>query len=81
MTGEVAIYLMKDLNLTFRSRLFRPSISDDPTHDEALSSRIAALNMLNLGLEHLGVDAGVVAPDVERVISACGQSGLSESHD
>jgi hypothetical protein len=35
--------------------LFSPSTSDDSKHDVALSSRIAALNMLDLSLEHLGV--------------------------
>lgn len=35
--------------------LFSPATSDDGKHDIALSSRIAALNMLDLSLEHLGV--------------------------
>lgn len=56
------------------SRLFRPSNSDDASHDEALSSRIAALNMLDLTLDHLGVDTGNSGPDVDRVVSACGES-------
>lgn len=38
------------------NRLFLPSNSDDVSHDEALANRIAALNMLDLGWEHLGVE-------------------------
>ncbi|QRW17131.1 hypothetical protein RhiXN_05133 [Rhizoctonia solani] len=40
----------------FYDRLFRPSTSDDASHDDALSSQIASLNMLDLGLNHLGVE-------------------------
>lgn len=36
--------------------------SDDARHDEALSSRIAALNMLDLSLDHLGL---ITQPDKE----------------
>lgn len=35
--------------------LFSPPTSNDPKHDAALASRIAALNMLDLSLGHLGV--------------------------
>lgn len=52
-----------------------PSGSDDASHDEALSSRIAALNMLDLSLDHLGVDVRDSGADVQRVITACGESG------
>lgn len=48
--------------------------SDDASHDEALSSRVAALNMLDLGLEHLGVDVGAAGAGVEAVLKACGDS-------
>lgn len=41
--------------LPFANSLFAPSLSDDLKHDEALSSRVAALNMLDLSLDHLGV--------------------------
>ncbi|KAH8116246.1 hypothetical protein DFH11DRAFT_1506064 [Phellopilus nigrolimitatus] len=58
----------------FCDRLFRPSNSDDASHDEALSSRIAALNMLDLSLDHLGVDVGASGADVERVVTACGET-------
>lgn len=36
-------------------RLFLPQHSDDASHDEALSSRVAALNMLDLTLGHLDI--------------------------
>lgn len=35
--------------------LFAPLTADDSKHDEALSSRVAALNLLDLSLDHLGV--------------------------
>ena len=54
--------------------MFRPSNSDDASHDEALSSRIAALNMLDLNLEHLGIDVGQSGAEVERYVAACGES-------
>lgn len=62
----------------FYDRLFLQPTSDDPTHDEALSSRIAALNMLDLGLEHLDVDVSSVggpkaAEGVDVVVRACGE--------
>lgn len=44
--------------LTFR--LFSPIESDDARHDEVLASRIAALNMLDLSLDHLGL---ITQPD------------------
>jgi hypothetical protein len=37
------------------SSLFSPLDSDDSRHDEALASRIAALNLLDLSLDHLGL--------------------------
>ena len=48
--------------------------SDDASHDEALSSRVAALNMLDLGLEHLGVDVGRSSFEVGLVVKSCGES-------
>lgn len=58
-------------------RLFLPSTSDDASHNEALSSRIAALNMLDLGLEHLDVDIGDAdRTEVDAVVCACGE-GMS----
>lgn len=64
-----------------RIRLFRPSTSDDASHDEALSSRIAALNMLDLGLEHLGIDVGRAGSAVQKVVAATGQSELPLSNE
>ncbi|KAG9312788.1 hypothetical protein JVU11DRAFT_6202 [Chiua virens] len=56
-------------------RLFLPSTSDDASHNEALSSRIAALNMLDLGLEHLDIDVGNAnQAEVDVVVRTCGQS-------
>jgi len=54
--------------------LFSPLTGDDASHDEALANRIAALNMLDLGLEHLGVEVpgGSVGEDVQAVVKACG---------
>ena len=60
---------------SYEFRLFIPSNSDDLSHDEALSSRIAALNMLDLSLENLGVEIDPNAADEMRdVIKACGES-------
>lgn len=56
------------------------SHSDDATHDEALSSRIAAVNLLDLTLGHLGVDVGTSAEAVEAVIKACGESTSASLH-
>lgn len=56
------------------ARLFMQSLSDDATHDEALSSRIAAVNILDLTLGHLGVDVGESVAAVESVVKACGES-------
>jgi hypothetical protein len=56
-------------------RLFLQSTSDDSSHDEALSSRVAALNMLDLGLEHLDVLVPVGRGDeLDAVVRACGES-------
>jgi hypothetical protein len=48
-------------------RLFSPIESDDARHDEVLASRIAALNMLDLSLDHLGLitQPDEVDPDIE----------------
>ena len=54
--------------------LFRQSNADDASHDEALSSRVAALNMLDLTLGHLGVDVGEAGAEVDGIVIACGQS-------
>ena len=59
----------------YARRLFLPLTSDDASHNEALSSRIAALNMLDLGLEHLDIDIGEANhAEVDAVVHTCGQS-------
>ncbi|KAI0917915.1 hypothetical protein AcV5_002728 [Taiwanofungus camphoratus] len=58
----------------FYDRLFLPPSADDASHDEALSSRIAAVNLLDLGLAHLGVDVGDGGSEVEAVVNSCGQT-------
>ncbi|KAJ7443948.1 hypothetical protein B0H11DRAFT_2162781 [Mycena galericulata] len=71
---DVLACVERAICVLFFDRLFSPPSSDDSSHDQALSSRVAALNMLDLNLEHLGVD---VPPDAEeglaRVVKACGQ--------
>ncbi|KAI0761822.1 hypothetical protein BD413DRAFT_646397 [Trametes elegans] len=58
----------------FYDRLFLPPSADDVSHDEALSSRIAAVNLLDLGLGHLGVEVGRASREVDALIKACGQT-------
>lgn len=60
-------------------RLFIPAGSDDSSHDAALSSRIAALNMLDLSLAHLDLEVDVDAnhasdASLDTVIRDCGQT-------
>lgn len=63
-------------------RLFTPSNSDDLSHDEALSSRIAALNLVDLNLENLGIEIDPSATDEMRdVIKACGDSKSLQPSD
>ncbi|TFK67707.1 hypothetical protein BDN72DRAFT_842723 [Pluteus cervinus] len=60
----------------FYDRLFMQPTSDDGSHDEALSSRVAALNMLDLGLEHLDVIVSEKEGQKEKVgevVKACGE--------
>ncbi|KAG8782110.1 hypothetical protein FRC15_007495 [Serendipita sp. 397] len=61
----------------FYDQLFRRKPSDDASHDEALSSRIAALNMLDLGLEHLGIDIGKAGNGLQAVVTSVGQGMCS----
>ena len=53
----------KDAVLTLLNSLFAPSTADDLKHDEALSSRVAALNLLELSLDHLGVKTREFDPE------------------
>ncbi|KAG9086937.1 hypothetical protein FS749_003276, partial [Ceratobasidium sp. UAMH 11750] len=58
----------------FYERFFRPSTSDDASHDDALSSQVASLNMLDLCLGHLGVEVPPGATKgVDDVIKRCGR--------
>jgi hypothetical protein len=57
-------------------KLFRPETTDDDQHDDALSSRIAALNMLDLSLETLGVDVGDHSDTIGKIVARCGQGWL-----
>jgi hypothetical protein len=69
------------LNFKRSFRLFSQPTTDDASHDEALSNRIAALNLLDLGLGHLGIDIGEVnEPDLNAVVKACGESKCETSH-
>ncbi|KAH9947014.1 hypothetical protein B0H21DRAFT_740607 [Amylocystis lapponica] len=71
---EVMDVVERVVCLLFYDRLFLPESADDASHDEALSSRIAAVNLLDLGLTHLGVDIGKAGTEVEAVVRACGQT-------
>ena len=74
---EPQVYLRFPQSSEFR--LFIPSNSDDLSHDEALSSRIAALNLLDLSLGNLGIEIDPGAADQMRdVINACGDSKPSQ---
>nr|XP_018259602.1 uncharacterized protein I303_07670 [Kwoniella dejecticola CBS 10117]OBR81760.1 hypothetical protein I303_07670 [Kwoniella dejecticola CBS 10117] len=63
------------------NRLFSPLESDDARHDEALASRIAALNMLDLSLDHLGLitqpegeePKGTIASGLVDIVDAVGE--------
>ncbi|KAJ7076454.1 hypothetical protein B0H15DRAFT_594689 [Mycena belliarum] len=71
---EVLGCVERTICVLFFDRLFSPQTSDDASHDQALSSRVAALNMLDLNLEHLGVDVPPeAAVGLETVVKACGQ--------
>lgn len=62
-------------------RLFSPLDSDDTKHDEALASRIAALNMLDLSLDHLGLitrpededEPGTIADGLAKIVNDIGE--------
>ncbi|KAG8733291.1 hypothetical protein FRC11_007406 [Ceratobasidium sp. 423] len=78
---EVMEKVERAVCVLFYDRLFRPSTSDDASHDDALSSQIASLNMLDLGLNHLGVEVPSGAgKGVKEVIKICGQELQRLSH-
>ncbi|VDB84889.1 unnamed protein product [Peniophora sp. CBMAI 1063] len=58
----------------FYDRLYMQPKADDASHDEALSSRVAALNLMDISLEHLGVDVGQSTEEVEVVLKSCGET-------
>ncbi|KAJ7846036.1 hypothetical protein B0H14DRAFT_3138909 [Mycena olivaceomarginata] len=74
LVREVLGNVERSICMLFFDRLFAPPSSDDSSHDQALTSRVAALNMLDLNLEHLGVDVPPEATEgLDRVVRACGQ--------
>jgi len=78
MTGNIFLmtFLRSMSEISFS--LFKQPTTDDASHDEALSNRIAALNLLDLGLGHLGIDVGDVSEsDLHVVVKACGDSKSS----
>ncbi|KAG6884291.1 hypothetical protein C0993_012436 [Termitomyces sp. T159_Od127] len=58
----------------FYDRLFMQPTSDDLSHDQTLSSRVAALNMLDLGLEHLDIHVEHPSKELDLVIKECGET-------
>lgn len=61
------------ISVLFYDRLYRPLNADDSLHDEVLSSRIAALNLVGMGLEHLDVSINEEAHDgLKCLTQACG---------
>ncbi|KAF8632079.1 hypothetical protein AX15_002055 [Amanita polypyramis BW_CC] len=62
------------LSSLFYDRLFMQPVSDDASHDETLASRVAALNMMDLTLEHLDIDVGVAGEELDLVVKACGET-------
>ncbi|CAL1715405.1 unnamed protein product [Somion occarium] len=71
---EVLEAVERTICSVFYDRLFLQPSSDDASHDEALSSRIAAVNLLDLTLAHLGVEVGNSGTEVEAVVHACGET-------
>jgi len=59
----------------WRLRIFAQPQTDDSSHDSALSNRIAALNLLDLTLEHLDIAVEEESKlEVEDVVKNCGAS-------
>ncbi|ORY65625.1 hypothetical protein BCR35DRAFT_308555 [Leucosporidium creatinivorum] len=55
--ADAALDAVEEVVMTsLYDRMFAPAISGDAQEDENLASRIAALNMLELSLDHLGLD-------------------------
>jgi hypothetical protein len=73
---EIMESVEKVLCTVLSDRLLRPDTSDDAQHDEALASRIAALNLLDLTPEHLGVDVGSNDAALAELVLQCGNGEL-----
>ncbi|KAF8799213.1 hypothetical protein BYT27DRAFT_7149988 [Phlegmacium glaucopus] len=71
---EIMEAVERTITSLFYDRLFMQPTTDDASHDEALSSRVAALNLLDLGLGHLGIEVGGVVNEgeLDHVVKACG---------
>lgn len=69
----MAMVVTADANAAYS--LFSSSSGDEALHDEALESRIAALNLLDLDLAHLGVivDEGEDTADIDEAVKEAGQ--------
>lgn len=73
LTGRL-IFSSERTAIDVNYRLFSPPTSDDSSHDQALTSRVAALNMLDLTLEHLGIEVPANAgSQLDSVVKACGE--------
>ena len=69
------MFFMGDELTGITTRLFSQPTLDDASHDETLSSHTAALNMLDLTLQHLDIDVGEAGEEeVGVVVRACGES-------
>jgi hypothetical protein len=57
------------------TRLFMQPQTDDAQHDTALSNRVAALNLLDLTLEHLDIQISEASSisEINNIVRACGQ--------
>ncbi|KAL0953328.1 hypothetical protein HGRIS_004573 [Hohenbuehelia grisea] len=71
---EILETVERTICFLFYDRIYMQPLSDDASHDEALSGRVAALNMLDLGLEHLDVQVGNLGADLDLVVKACGET-------
>ncbi|KAF8199053.1 hypothetical protein BJ912DRAFT_950728 [Pholiota molesta] len=71
---EVMEAVERMITSLFYDRLFMQPTTDDASHDEALSSRVAALNLLDLGLGHLGIEVpdSINEAELNAVVKACG---------
>ncbi|KAJ7798860.1 hypothetical protein B0H14DRAFT_3886322 [Mycena olivaceomarginata] len=72
LVREVLGNVERSICMLFFDRLFAPPSSDDSSHDQAQMSRVTTLNMLDLNLEHLGVD---VPPEATEGLDRSGRAG------